>query len=167
MGIFAKDITSMDQLFLHTLRDVFYAENQIIKALPKMIEKASDSMLKQGFQIHLEETRGQIRRLEQVFKIIGAEDQGLKCPAINGIIEEAEEVSGEITNKAVLDAALIAAAQTVEHYEIARYGTLIAWANQLGRRDCASLLQEILDEEKATNIKLTSMAETYVNRKAA
>ncbi len=167
MGIFAQDITTMDQLFLHTLRDVFYAENQITKALPKMIEKASDSMLKQGFQSHLEETRGQIRRLEQIFKIIGAQDQAIKCPAINGIIEEAEEVAGEVTDKAVLDAALIAAAQAVEHYEIARYGTLIAWANQLGRHDCASLLQETLEEEKATNTKLSSMAETYVNKKAA
>jgi len=108
-----------------------------------------------------------VQRLDQIFKSIGEKAQGVDCPAIDGIIEEANDVAGEVDNASVLDAALIAAAQAVEHYEMTRYGTLIAWANQLGRADCASLLQQTLDEEKATDRKLTSMAERQVNRKAA
>jgi ferritin-like metal-binding protein YciE len=167
MGFFSKDIKTMDDLFVHTLQDMYYAENQIVKALPDMIEKASDAALKQGFQTHLGETRTQIKRLEQVFKMHGAEAGGVDCPAIDGIIEEADEVAGEIEDKRVLDAALIAAAQAVEHYEIARYGTLIAWAKQLGRNDCASVLQQNLDEEKSADQRLTGIAENFVNRKAA
>lgn len=167
MGLFSKDIKNMNDLFVHTLRDIYYAEKQITKALPEMIEKASEPQLKQGFQTHLRETEGQLKRLDQVFQIIGQKAQGVDCPAIDGIIEEANEVAGEVEDKTVLDAALIAAAQAVEHYEIARYGTLIAWANQLGRRDCVTLLQQTLDEEKATDKKLTTMAESQVNRKAA
>ena len=167
MGIFSKDIKSMDDLFVHTLRDIFYAENQIVKALPEMIEKANDAQLRQGFQSHLAETKGHIQRLEQVFKMHGKEVKGVDCPAIDGIIDEAEDVAGEVEDKRVLDAALIAAAQAVEHYEITRYGTLIAWAKQLGRNDCAAMLQKNLDEEKATDAKLTQMAEKAVNRKAA
>src|SRR5215203_3169829 len=128
MGFFSKDIKTMDDLFVHTLRDIYYAENQIVKALPEMIEKASDPQLKQGFQTHLRETEGQVKRLEQVFRLHGTEPKGVDCPAIDGIIEEAEDVAGEVDDKSVLDAALVAAAQAVEHYEIARYGTLIAWA---------------------------------------
>jgi ferritin-like metal-binding protein YciE len=167
MGLFSKDIHTMDDLFVHTLRDMYYAENQIVKSLPEMIEKASDPQLKQGFQMHLRETENQIKRLEQVFRLHGAEPQGVDCPAIDGIIEEAEDVAGEVDDKNVLDAALIAAAQAVEHYEIARYGTLIAWASQLGRSDCATILKQNLDEEKATDQKLTKMAESKVNRRAA
>jgi ferritin-like metal-binding protein YciE len=167
MGLFSKDIHTMNDLFVHTLQDIYYAENQILKALPDMIEKASDPQLKQGFQMHLRETENQIKRLEEVFRMHGAEVKGVDCPAIDGIIEEADDVAGEIDDTSVLDAALIAAAQAVEHYEITRYGTLIAWANQLGRKDCAALLQQNLDEEKATDKKLTSMAESKVNRKAA
>ena len=167
MGFFSKDIQTMDDLFVHTLRDLYYAEKQILQALPEMIEKASDPQLKQGFQSHLGETKNHVSRLEQVFRIHGEEASGVNCPAIDGIIEEAEEVAGEVEDKAVLDAALIAAAQAVEHYEITRYGSLIAWATELGRNDCAALLKQTLDEEKAADKKLTDMAESRVNRRAA
>jgi ferritin-like metal-binding protein YciE len=167
MGFFSKDIRTMDDLFVHTLQDIYYAENHIVKTLPDMIEKASDPALKQGFQSHLGETKMQIKRLEQVFKLHGAEIKGVDCPAIDGIIEEADDVAGEIEDRRVLDAALIGAAQAVEHYEIARYGTLIAWAKQLGRNDSARLLEQNLAEEKAADTKLTGIAENFVNRKAA
>jgi ferritin-like metal-binding protein YciE len=167
MGIFSKDIKTMDDLFVHTLRDIYYAEKQILKALPDMIQKASEPQLKQGFQAHLAETKNQVTRLEQVFRQHGHEPSGIDCPAIDGILDEANDVVGEVEDKAVLDAALIAAAQAVEHYEITRYGSLIAWAKQLGRNDCAALLQENLDEEKAADKKLTSLAESRVNRAAA
>lgn len=170
MDMFSKDIQSFDDLFLHTLQDVYYAENQITKALPTMISKASDPQLKQGFDAHLNETRHQIQRLEQVFQMVGQKPKAVDCPAIDGIIEEADEVAGEVAgevdDKRVLDAALIASAQAVEHYEITRYGSLIAWAKQMGRNDCANLLQQTLDEEKATDGKLTKLAEQNVNRKA-
>jgi ferritin-like metal-binding protein YciE len=167
MGIFSKDIKSFDDLFLHTLQDIYYAENQITKALPTMIDKATDPQLKQGFQTHLRETEGHIKRLEQVFKMIGATVKGVNCPAIDGIIEEADEVAGEVADKSVLDAALIASAQAVEHYEMTRYGTLVSWAKQMGRQDAANLLQQTLNEEMATDKKLTAMAESKVNAKAA
>jgi ferritin-like metal-binding protein YciE len=167
MGFFTKDIETMDDLFVHTLKDIYYAENQIVKALPDMIEKATDPQLKQGFQSHLAETRNHVKRVEQVFKMHGVEVEGVDCPAIDGILEEADDVAGEVDDKKVLDAALIAAAQAVEHYEMTRYGTLVAWAKQLGRNDCASLLQQNLDEERAADKKLTSLAESSVNRKAA
>ena len=167
MGFFTKDIKTMDDLFVHTLRDIYYAENQILKALPDMIEKATDPQLKQGFQSHLAETKGQVQRIEQVFKMHGVAVKGVDCPAIDGILDEAEEIAGEVEDKNVLDAALIAAAQAVEHYEITRYGTLVAWAKQLGRNDCASVLQKNLDEEKAADHKLTTLAEKSINRKAA
>jgi ferritin-like metal-binding protein YciE len=166
MGLFSKDIATLDDLFVHTLQDIYYAENQITKALPKMIEKATDPGLKQGFETHLRETEGQIRRLEQVFQMHGQEPKGVTCPAIDGIIEEADDIAADVADKAVLDAALIAAAQAVEHYEITRYGTLIAWAKQLGRDDCAAVLAETLAEEKATDDKLTQMAESKANAKA-
>jgi ferritin-like metal-binding protein YciE len=167
MGWFSKDIQTMDDLFLHTLQDIYYAENQIAKSLPDMIEKASDAQLKNGFKTHLTETKEQIKRLEQVFGKLGEQPQGVDCPAIDGIIEEANEIAGEIEDQQVLNAALIAAAQAVEHYEITRYGTLIAWAEQLGRNEVVPLLQKNLDEEKATDKKLTALAESKVNRKAA
>jgi len=167
MGFFSKDIKNMDDLFVHTLRDVYYAERQILSALPDMIEKANDPQLKQGFQSHLAETRNQVGRLEKVFRLHGHEPSGVDCPAIDGIIEEADDVAGEVDDSSVLDAALIAAAQAVEHYEITRYGSLIAWAKQLGRNDCAELLQQNLEEEKAADKKLTTLAESRVNRRAA
>src|SRR5215213_6324048 len=167
MGLFTSDIKTLDDLFVHTLQDIYYAENQITKALPTMISKATDPQLKQGFQTHLAETQNQIKRLEQVFEMHGQEPKAVDCPAIDGIIKEANEVAGEVADKEVLDAALLASAQAVEHYEITRYGTLIAWAKQLGRQDCASVLQQNLYEEKATDQKLTGLAERAVNRKAA
>jgi len=167
MGLFSKDIKTFDDLFVHTLQDIYYAENQITKALPKMIAKATDPQLKQGFQTHLTETENQIKRLEQVFKLHGLTPKGVTCPAINGIIEEANEIAGDVEDKEVLDAALLASAQAVEHYEITRYGTLVAWAKQLGHQNYATLLQQNLDEEYATDKKLTSLAESKVNQKAA
>jgi ferritin-like metal-binding protein YciE len=166
MGLFTKDIETLDDLFLHQLQDVYYAENQITKALPKMIEKATAPELKQGFETHLRETEGQIARLEQAFQALDQKPKAVTCPAIDGIIKEANEVAGEVSDKAVLDAALIASAQAVEHYEITRYGTLIAWAKQLGHTQVVSLLQATLDEEKATDEKLTTLAESKANRAA-
>jgi ferritin-like metal-binding protein YciE len=153
MGFFSKDIKTMDDLFVHTLRDIYYAENQIVQALLAMIDKASDPQLKQGFRTHLGETKQHVTRLEQVFRLHGNEPRMVHCPAIDSIIDEAEDVAGEVEDKSVLDAALIAAAQAVEHYEITRYGTLIAWAKELGRNDCAALLQQNLDQEKAADKK--------------
>lgn len=167
MGLFSKDIKTMDDLFVHTLQDIYYAEKQIYKSLPKMIEKATDTQLKQGLTAHRGETEGHIRRLEQVFKQHGAEAKGVDCPAIDGILKEADEVLGEVADKQVVDAAIIACAQAVEHYEITRYGTLTAWAKQLGRNDCATLLQQNLDEEFAADKKLSKLAESGINRKAA
>jgi ferritin-like metal-binding protein YciE len=167
MGLFSKDIKSMNDLFEHQLRDIYYAENQIVKALPKMIDKAMNRDLRDGFSKHLEQTKTHVSRLEQVFATQDLTPEGVDCPAIDGIIDEANEISGEVADKRVLDAALIAAAQAVEHYEIARYGTLLAWARELGRSDCASLLQKTLEEEKETDKKLTSLAETKVNLQAA
>jgi len=167
MGLFSKDIKNMDDLFVHTLRDIYYAEQQILKALPKMIDKATNPALKQGFEKHLRETEGHVSRVEEVFAMHGVDAKGVNCPAIDGIIEEANEVAGEVDDKQVLDAALIAAAQAVEHYEMTRYGTLIAWAKELGRSDCAAVLQQNLDEEKATDRKLTELAESRINLQAA
>ena len=117
MGLFSKDIKTLDDLFVHQLRDIYYAEKQIVQALPEMIEKATDAGLKQGFEAHLGETKNHVKRLEQVFKMHGVDAKGIECPAIDGIIEEADDVTGDVENKAVLDAALIASAQAVEHYE--------------------------------------------------
>lgn len=132
-----------------------------------MISKTTDPNLKQGFQKHLKETQKQVQRLERIFKLPGVEAKGVTCPATDGIIEEADDVAGEVADEEVLDAALIAAAQAVEHYEITRYGTLIAWAELLGRKDCAAFLRQNLEEEKAADSKLTTLAESGLNRKAA
>jgi ferritin-like metal-binding protein YciE len=167
MGFFSKDIKSLDDLFVHTLRDIYYAEKQITTALPEMIDKATNAALKQGFAKHLRETEGHITRLEEVFELLDVKAKSVNCPAIDGIIEETEEITGDIDNKQVMDAALIAAAQAVEHYEITRYGTLIAWAEELGRSDCAALLKQNLAEEKAADKKLTDLAESRVNLQAA
>ncbi len=167
MGLFTKDIKTMNDLFVHQMQDIYYAEKQLVKALPKMAEKATDKQLKQGFLTHLEETRTHVQRLEQVFQMQGIDARAVNCPAIDGIIKEADEVAGEVEDKSVLDAALINAAQASEHYEIVRYGSLIAWAKQLGRNDCASILQKTLDEEKNTDKKLTTLAEGRINLRAA
>jgi len=167
MGLFTKDIKTFDDLFLHTLQDIYYAENQIVKSLPEMIDNASSAQLKQGLTNHLGETKTHVKRLEQVFQMLGQSARGVDCPAIDGIIEEAEEVTGEVDDKEVLDAAIIAAGQAVEHYEITRYGSLIAWAKRLGRADVAQVLEQTLAEEKMADKKLTSIAESQVNQQAA
>jgi ferritin-like metal-binding protein YciE len=163
MGLFSKDIKTMNDLFVHTVQDIYYAENQIVKALPEMIEKATNRDLKQGLKAHLGETESHVKRLEQVFKMLNVPPKGVDCPAIDGIIDEAEEVAGEVEDKEVLDAAIIAAAQAVEHYEMTRYGTLIAWAKQLGKPQIARLLSQTLAEEKKADALLTRIAEAQVN----
>jgi len=167
MGLFSKDIKTLDDLFLHQLQDIYYAEKQLVKALPKMAEKATSPQLGQAFKSHLKETEGHVARLEQVFQMHGAKAKAVDCPAIDGIIKEANEIAGDVADKQVMDSALVAAGQAAEHYEITRYGTLIAWAKQLGRPDCASLLEQNLQEEKAADKKLTALAESGINRKAA
>ena len=168
MGLFSKDIQTMDDLLLHGLKDIYYAENQIMKSLPKLIEKATNRELSKGLKDHLEETKNQIARLDQVFQKLGEKPQGVKCPAIDGLISEADDVAGEVEDKDVLDAAIVGAAQSVEHYEIARYGTLIAWAELVGQDDIIRLLTTNLNEEKAADKKLSSVAlRKGVNRKAA
>jgi ferritin-like metal-binding protein YciE len=167
MGLFSKDISTMDDLFVHMLGDIYYAEQEIVKALPTMMEKATDSQLRSGLAQHLAETRNHVRRVEEVFKMHGVKPETVNSPAIDGIIEEADEIAGDVGNKRVLDAALIVAAQAVEHYEITRYGTLVSWAKQLGRSDCASVLHRNLEEEKTADQKLTQIAESKVNLEAA
>ncbi|MFN2472430.1 MAG: ferritin-like domain-containing protein [Sphingomicrobium sp.] len=166
MALFSDSIETFDDLFVGVLKNVYYAERQITEALPKMIDKATSPELRAGFEQHLQETRGQIDRLERVFQMYGTEAEEATCPAIDGIIKAGNAMAGEIDDKQVLDAALIAAAQLVEHYEIAQYGTLIAWARQMGRGDCADLLEQTLQEEKSTDQKLTRLAESRVNRAA-
>jgi ferritin-like metal-binding protein YciE len=168
MGLFTKDIQTMDDLLLHTLQDIYYAEHQIISSLPKLIEKATNRDLTQGLKTHLEETKKQVERLDQVFKKLGKSPQGAQCPAMDGLIQEADHVAGEVADKQVLDAAIVAAAQAVEHYEISRYGTLIAWAEELGHDDIVRFLTTNLNEEKAANTKLNTIAlRKGVNRRAA
>ena len=167
MGLFSQDIETMNDLFIHQLGDVHYAEKRIVGALPEMIAKASSPRLRKALEMHLDQTRGHVRRVEQAFEMLGKSPNSVNCPAIDGIIEEAEEVAGDVDDKKVLDAALIAAAQAVEHYEIARYGTLIAWAKSLGRDDCARVFKETLAEEKAADDMLTQVAEQSVNQAAA
>ena len=167
MGLLTEDIGTMDDLFVPQLADIYYAEKRIVGALPEMIDKATSPKLKSAFETHLDETRNHVRRLERVFAMHGSKPESIACPAIDGIIQEADEVTSETENRNLLDAALIAAAQAVEHYEMTRYGTLIAWAKTLGRNDCAEVLRETLDEEAAADKKLTTIAEGGVNRAAA
>ena len=167
MGLFTKEITTMDELFQHVVQDIYYAEQQIKKSLPDMIAKATNRELTAALKAHLEETEKQISRLEQVFELLGQKPKGTSCPSIDGIIKEANEIAGEVSDKNVLDAALIAASQAVEHYEITRYGTLIAWAGELGNEAVAKLLTTTLNEEKRADKKLSSIAEKKVNLKAA
>ena len=168
MGLFTQDIKTMDDLFLHGLQDIYYAEQQITKALPKMIDKATNRDLAAGLKMHLEETNKQIERLDKVFQKLDKKPSGTKCPAIDGIIKEADELAGEVADKAVLDAAIVASAQAVEHYEICRYGTLIAWAEELGHDEVVRFLTTNLNEEKAANTKLNTVAlRKGVNTKAS
>lgn len=167
MGIFTTSIKSLEDLFLHTLQDMYYCEQNITKALPNMIDKAQNSVLKSAFTQHLQETKQQVVRIEQIFKALNQPNKGVTCLAIDGIIAEAKEVMHEIKDPSVMDVGLASSAQAVEHYEISRYGTLIAMAKQLGQNDVAALLHQTLEEEKATDRKLTEIAEAQVNRKAA
>ena len=158
---------TLKDLFLDELKDMYDAEHRIIKALPKLAKAATCQKLAAAFLNHLEETKGQIERLQKVFHKLGKEPQATDCPAIDGIIKEADETAGEIDNKQVLDAAIVANSQAVEHYEIARYGTLIAWAQELGHDDVVRLLTTNLNEEKAANTKLNTLAlRKGVNSKA-
>ena len=168
MGLFTNDIKTMDDLLLHGLQDIYYAEQQITKALPKMIDKTTNRDLSTGLKNHLEETKKQIQRLENVFAKLGKQPSGTQCPAIDGLIKEADETAGEIEDKAVLDAAIVANAQAVEHYEMCRYGTLIAWAEELGHDEIVRFLTTNLNEEKAANTKLNTVAlRKGVNAKAS
>lgn len=156
----------LDQLFHDTLKDIYYAEKKILTALPKMAKAAQSEELREAFEKHRAETQEQITRLEEVFDAIEAKPQGKKCAAIEGIIEEGEEIIKEYKGSPALDAGLLAAAQAVEHYEISRYGTLRTWAEKLGLEDAVELLETTLEEEKATDETLTEIAETAVNAEA-
>ena len=157
---------TLDELFHDTLKDIYFAEKKILATLPKMAKAAQNGELKAAFEKHREETEGQIERLEQVFAIIDKKPQAKSCAAIVGITEEGAEIMQEYKGSSALDAGLLAAAQAVEHYEISRYGTLRTWAEELGHTDAASLLQETLDEEEATDQALTEIAKTAVNQEA-
>ena len=166
MGLFSKDIKNLEDLYRHGLQDIYYAENQIVKSLPDMIENATDAELKRGLREHLRETEGQVKRREQVFALHGERPSGTKCPAIDGIIKEGGDLMGEVEDKAVLNVGIIAAAQAVEHYEITRYGALIAWARELGHGQDATILARNLSEEKAADKNLTALADKRVNPKS-
>jgi ferritin-like metal-binding protein YciE len=157
----------LNELFLDTLKDIYYAEKQILKALPKMAKAARSPELQAAFEKHHDETEGQIDRLEQVFELLGKPARGKKCDAIEGILDEGKEIMSEYKGSDALDAGLLAAAQAVEHYEISRYGTLKTWAGQLSMRDVAKLLDQTLVEEKKTDATLSKLAETAVNAEAA
>jgi ferritin-like metal-binding protein YciE len=157
---------TLGDLFYETLRDVYYAERKIISGLRKMARGAQDEQLKATFEKHREETEEQVERLQQVFELLGKRARGKTCPAIEGIIDEAEEIMEEFNGSPALDAGLLAAAQAVEHYEISRYGTLKSWAAQLGMDDAAKLLEMTLNEEKKTDELLTRLAEQTLNAAA-
>ena len=154
-------------LFHHTLKDTYFAENAILKALPQMAQAAQSDELRGAFGVHLEETRNQVKRLEQVFQLLGEKPEGVECKAIQGIIEEGQEVMREFQGGEALDAGLIASAQAVEHYEITRYGTLLAWARQLGMGEAEGLIKETLIEEENTDEVLSELAEDAINPAAA
>lgn len=158
---------TLDDLFLDTLKDIYYAEKQILRALPKMAKAATSPELKAGFEKHLDETEGHVERLEQVFELIGKPARGKTCDAILGIIEEGKSIMDEFKGTQSLDAGLISAAQAVEHYEMARYGTLKSWASQLGLDEAAKLFDATLEEEVAADASLTKVAEASVNQMAA
>lgn len=158
---------TLDDLFLDTLKDIYYAERQITKALPRMAKAAQSDELRAGFEKHLAETEGHVERLEQIFELLGKPARGKTCDAILGIIEEGKSIMDEFKGTAALDAGLISAAQAVEHYEIARYGTLKSWANQLGMSDAVKLLDATLKEEEVTDRTLTKLGESSANLQAA
>lgn len=157
----------LEDLFLETLKDVYFAEKQILRNLPKMAKATKTPELRQAFETHREETEKQIERLEQIFEGLGKPARGKSCPSILGIVEEGQEVMDDFKDTNALDAGILASAQAVEHYEISRYGTLRTWAGQLGNQDAVKLLEQTLEEEKKTDVLLTKLAEQAVNRKAA
>jgi ferritin-like metal-binding protein YciE len=159
-------VKTMDDLFVATLKDIYYAEKQILKALPTMVKKANGEELKEALETHRQETQGQVDRLDKVFKMLDVPARGKKCEAIEGIIDEAKEHMSEIKDERVLDAGMISSAQAVEHYEICRYGTLIEWAKDLGHNDAITLLQQNLDEEKNADRLLSQIAKSSSNQKA-
>jgi ferritin-like metal-binding protein YciE len=159
-------VKSVNDLLLGELRDIYHAEKQLVRALPKMAKKVKSDELRQAFEQHLEETKGQVERLDQVFQQLDARSSGKRCEAMEGLIEEAKEMMEEISTPEVLDAAMIAAAQKVEHYEIASYGSVQALAQALGHTEAARLLEETLNEEKATDQKLNQIALSGVNQLA-
>jgi ferritin-like metal-binding protein YciE len=158
---------TLDELFLDTLKDIYYAEKQILKALPKMAKAAQSDKLRAAFEKHHDETEGQVERLEKIFDLLGKAARGKKCDAIEGILDEGKEIMEEYADTSALDAGLLAAAQAVEHYEISRYGTLRAWAFKMGNKQAVQLLDQTLNEEKKTDETLTRIAETAVNYQAA
>ncbi len=160
-------IRTLEDLFVETLKDIYYAEKKLVKTLPKMAKKAVSPRLKEAIQSHLTETEGHVERLEEVFAAMDKKPIAKKCEALDGLVKEADEVLAEIEDARTLDAAIISSAQTVEHYEIARYGTLVCWARELGMEEAESLLQATLNEEKAANEKLSGLAEESINRQAA
>lgn len=160
-------INNLEDLLGHTLEDVYFAEKKILKALPKMIKAADSPELAKAFESHLAETEEHVTRLEEAFKLMGKKAKATECPAILGILDEAEELMQEIKDADTRDAAMIASAQAVEHYEITRYGTMIAWAKEIGKKDVATLLSKTLKEEGAADKKLSAIAESRLNREAA
>jgi ferritin-like metal-binding protein YciE len=162
----AKELKKLDELFHDTLKDIYFAEKKILSTLPKMAKAAQSEELKAAFEKHYTETKGQIERLEKVFAVIEKKPQGKTCAAIVGITDEGAEIMEDYKGSPALDAGLLGAAQAVEHYEISRYGTLIAWAEELGLDDAVSLLEETLEEEEATDEALTEIAKTAINQQA-
>jgi ferritin-like metal-binding protein YciE len=165
-GETAMSVKTMEDLFVATLKDIYYAEKQILKALPAMVKKANGDDLRKALETHRKETEGQVDRLDKVFKLIDVPARGKKCEAIEGIIDEAKEHMEEIENENVLDAGMISSAQAVEHYEICRYGTLIEWAKDLGHDDAVALLQQNLEEEKNADSLLSRIAKSSSNARA-
>lgn len=160
-------ISNLEDAFNHELKDIYHAEKQLLRALPKMAKAAEDQQLKAMFEEHLEQTKGQIERLEKIFEQVGKTPRAEKCEAMAGIVEEGQSLMEEDAEPETMDAMLIGAAQKVEHYEIASYGTMVAWAQQLGMTDSARLLEQTLEEEKQTDQKLSRFAESRKNRQAA
>lgn len=160
-------IKTMHDLFVHGLKDIYYTEKKLVGELPRMARKATDPDLKRAFEDHAAQTENHLSRLEEVFQIVELQPRGEKCEALEGLLEEAKELLKDVKDPEVLDAGLLAAAQAVEHYEITRYGTLIAWSRELGLADVEPVLNETLEEEKQTDKLLTEIAEADINRKAA
>lgn len=158
---------SMEDLFLHTLKDIYYAEKLVLRIMPKMMKQASSLELKQAFEKHHTETEKQIERLDQVFEECNSAARGIRCEAMDGILAEAKDMMEEVEDAEVRDAGLVAAAQSIEHYEISRYGTLAAWAQQLGMKSAPKLLQQTLEEEKKADRQLSELALKKINQKAA